>query len=66
MGKPPAAIGKRIRENLKGPWREVVGVVSDERDDGVNKKAPTTVFWPILMTNFSKATRRSCHAPLPT
>jgi ABC-type antimicrobial peptide transport system permease subunit len=50
---PPAAIGKRIRENLKGPWRDVVGVVSDERDDGVNKKAPTTVLWPVLMRNFS-------------
>ena len=35
---PQAAIGKRIRENLKAPWREVVGVVSDERDDGVESE----------------------------
>jgi predicted permease len=32
--EPSAAIGKRIRESLKAPWREVVGVVGDERDDG--------------------------------
>jgi hypothetical protein len=32
-GDPRAAIGKRVRESLKAPWREVVGVVSDERDD---------------------------------
>ncbi len=50
---PQSAIGKRIRDNLKAPWREVIGVVSDERTDGVNKKAPTTVLWPVLMEKFS-------------
>ncbi len=49
---PATAIGKRIRESLKAPWREIVGVVSDERDDGVNEKAPKIVLWPILMDNF--------------
>src|SRR5262249_24221911 len=33
-------------------WREVVGVVADERDDGVEKAAPGAVFWPMLMTKF--------------
>ena len=41
--EPAAALGKRIRENLKVEWREVVGVVGDERDDGVDQKAPATV-----------------------
>jgi predicted permease len=50
--EPQAALGKRIRENLKGEWREVVGVVGDERDDGVDQKAPTTVFWPLLLDKF--------------
>jgi hypothetical protein len=50
--EPQAAIGKRIRENLKGEWREIVGVVNDERDDGVDKKAPPTAFWPLLMDKF--------------
>jgi predicted permease len=51
-GSPQAAIGKRIRENMKGTWREVVGVVSDERDEGVDHAAPATAFWPILMASF--------------
>jgi predicted permease len=51
--EPGAAIGKRIRDVLNGTWREVVGVVGDERDDGVNQKAPTIVIWPILMDNFA-------------
>jgi len=50
---PQAAIGKRIRDNLKAPWREVVGVVSDERDEGLTQKAPTTVLLPVLMDKFS-------------
>jgi putative ABC transport system permease protein len=52
-GQASAAIGKRIRDDTTGPWREVVGVVSDERDEGVHKPAPTTVFWPMLMADFS-------------
>jgi predicted permease len=49
---PQNAIGKRIRDNLKAPWREVVGVVSDERVDGLDRKSPTTVIWPVLMDHF--------------
>ena len=51
-GQPSAALGKQIRESLKTDWREVVGVVSDERDEGVDKKAPTVAFFPMLMTAF--------------
>jgi putative ABC transport system permease protein len=50
---PAAAIGKRIRESSKSAWREVIGVVNDERDDGVNQKAPAIVLWPSLMENFA-------------
>jgi predicted permease len=50
--EPAAALGKRIRENNNSAWREVVGVVGDERDEGVDKKAPATAFWPILMDHF--------------
>jgi putative ABC transport system permease protein len=49
---PRAALGKRIRESLKAPWREIVGVVTDERDDGVNQPAPTVAFWPTWMDDF--------------
>jgi putative ABC transport system permease protein len=46
-GSPSAALGKRIRESMAGPWREVIGVAGNERDDGVEKPAPTAVYWPI-------------------
>jgi predicted permease len=52
-GDPQAAIGKHIRDNLKDPWREVVGVVNDERVDGLNQKASTMVVYPVLMDNFN-------------
>ncbi|HZP49206.1 MAG TPA: ABC transporter permease [Vicinamibacterales bacterium] len=51
--EPQAAIGKRIRDSSSSPWREIVGVVSDERDDGVDHKAPSFVCWPLLMDDFS-------------
>jgi putative ABC transport system permease protein len=49
---PASALGKQIRESQKGAWREVVGVVGDVRQDGVDKEAPTSVYWPILVANF--------------
>ena len=49
---PRRALGKQIREDLKGPWREVVGVVNDERDDGIQEKAPETAYFPLLMNDF--------------
>jgi predicted permease len=52
-GQPPAAIGKRVRPYATGPWREVVGVISDMRDDGVNQNATATAYWPMLMTDFT-------------
>jgi putative ABC transport system permease protein len=50
--EPQAAIGKRIRENLNGEWREIVGVASDSRDEGVDQKPSSIVFWPLLMAKF--------------
>jgi predicted permease len=50
--EPRAALGKRIREGMNDPWREIVGVVADIRHDGADQKAPTTVYWPVLMNNF--------------
>jgi len=50
--EPAAALGKQIRETTQTPWREIVGVVADERNDGVNQPAPTTAFFPILMDHF--------------
>jgi predicted permease len=49
---PAAALGKQVRENPKAPWREVIGVVGNEHDNGMNQKAPTIVYWPMLIRNF--------------
>jgi predicted permease len=50
---PAAAIGQRLRDSADSPWREVVGVVADVREDGVDQEAPPTVYWPFLMSRFS-------------
>jgi predicted permease len=50
-GTPSAAIGKRLREFPKMPWHEVVGVIQDVREKGVQEKAPETVYWPPLIEN---------------
>ena len=46
---PAKAVGRRIRNSPDNPWRTVVGVVGDERDDGVARPAPPTVYWPIIV-----------------
>jgi predicted permease len=51
-GSPEAAIGKRVRENLKGKYREIIGVVADERDDGPDQVSPYIAYWPLLRHDF--------------
>ena len=51
-GSPAAAIGKQVRTGLKDDWREVVGVVADVYDRGVDQKPPAMAYWPALMDNF--------------
>jgi len=50
-GSPEAAIGKRFHEFQSEPWHEVVGVVQDVRENGVDQVSPATVYWPSLMGN---------------
>src|SRR6267154_384067 len=50
-GSPNEAVGKRIREFPSMPWHEVVGVVQDVRENGVQEKAPEIVYWPSLTGN---------------
>jgi len=49
---PAQAIGKRIKATA-GPWREIIGVVGNERDNGLNQPAPAIVYWPMLMSQFT-------------
>ena len=39
-GSPQKALGQRIRVGSTDDWREIVGVVGDVHDDGINKEAP--------------------------
>ena len=50
-GSPEAAVGKRFREFPSMPWHEVVGVVQDVRQNGVDQTAPATVYWPSMMAD---------------
>jgi predicted permease len=50
-GTPSAAIGKRLREFPKMPWHEVIGVIQDVREKGVQETAPEIVYWPPIMEN---------------
>jgi len=51
-GEPANALGKRIQVSTKDDWREIIGVAGDVHDDGVNKKPPTCVYWPLLQARF--------------
>jgi hypothetical protein len=47
-GGATAALGKRFRVTSNDPWREVVGVAGDVREDGLGEPSPTTVYFPVL------------------
>ena len=50
--RPPAALGKLVRESPTSPWREVIGVVGNEHLDGLAREAPPIVYYPSLVENF--------------
>ncbi|MGH7678370.1 MAG: ABC transporter permease [Gemmatimonadaceae bacterium] len=49
---PASAVGKRLRTGPPDPWREIVGVVGDERDDGLNHPATEIVYWPLMSESY--------------
>ncbi len=49
---PAAAVGKRIRVNPNDKWREIVGVVGDVHDDGVDQKVTSIVHWPMSVNDY--------------
>jgi predicted permease len=51
-GSPQAALGRRIRNSPSNPWREIVGVVGDEHDDGVARPVTPMVYWPLIVADF--------------
>ena len=49
---PANALGKRIRVATTDDWREIVGVVGNVHDQGVNKEPSATAYWPVMMDKF--------------
>jgi putative ABC transport system permease protein len=49
-GSAKAAVGQRIGPG-PGRWHEVIGVVQDVYDNGVQEVAPATVYWPAYLDN---------------
>jgi putative ABC transport system permease protein len=48
--EPAGALGKRIRGVLEADaWREVIGVVEGVHELGLYEKAPSFVYWPVLV-----------------
>jgi hypothetical protein len=49
---PVEALGKRISTGLEaGDWSEIVGIVGDVRDDGLDQEPTTLVYWPMMQRN---------------
>jgi predicted permease len=52
-GEPAKAIGQRLRGwSPQFPWREVIGVSGNERDDGLAQPPTQIVYWPMLNENY--------------
>jgi len=49
---PRAALGKRVRESSLAPWREVVGVVENVYDNGMQAEPPAFAYLPALMDRY--------------
>jgi putative ABC transport system permease protein len=52
-GEPAKAIGRRIRQTPRHPWREIIGVVGNEVQDGITQPIPSIVYWPARMRDSS-------------
>jgi putative ABC transport system permease protein len=51
-GDAAKAIGRRISVEPDGDWREVIGVVGDVRDDGMEKPVVDIVYWPMAIAGY--------------
>ncbi len=55
-GEPQRAIGRRVGAiNVQGGdmlWNDIVGVVGNVREDGLDQEAPSTMYWPLLQRDF--------------
>jgi putative ABC transport system permease protein len=59
FGSALASLGRRIHEPRPGGpgWRDIVGVVEDVHEDGLDVPAPAIVYFPAFMNDFLGAPR---------
>jgi predicted permease len=48
-GSAQAAVGKHVRQFDKKPWSEIIGVVQDVHQHGVDENAPAIIYWPVYL-----------------
>ena len=68
-GSPSAALGKSVRVGSTDPWHEVIGVVGDVYNNGVNQDPPTAVYWGLFQDRFvtqKELVRRYVHFVIRT
>jgi predicted permease len=51
-GSAAGALGRLVRASPADPWREIVGVVGDVRDNGMSRPPPPIVYFPALLGRF--------------
>ncbi len=54
-GSASNALGKHIRVSTKDDWREIVGVIGNVHWDGIEKDAPSVVYWPMFLSHFESS-----------
>jgi predicted permease len=55
--EPARAVGQRVRGTFDDtPWREIIGVVGDERDDGLAHPPTPIVYWPLVNERYVQRT----------
>ena len=64
--EPAAAIGKRIRQTPNNPWRTIIGVVGNERDNGVVQPAASIDLLAAPHQQLLRQQERSRSATWPT
>ena len=45
-----------MRGGANDPWRQIVGVVGNEHDDGLNHPPTAIVYWPLLNESYQRDT----------
>lgn len=51
-GDPSGALGRRIRHHPNDAWREIVGVVGNVYDRGLDREPPSIMYWPMAVEQF--------------